>query len=132
MTTISTNVRASLPKLPDIKALDVYMLMCFVFGKAQAFYYSLNSKAPGCPVPKRMKFVQESLNVNESLGLWKVFLALLEYAFVNYKYYSKRSKLVRQEIIHKMKIIEGIYWKIKFWVGRNSKFLKFKKQWKHK
>ena len=35
MTTISTNVRASLPKLPDIKALDVYMLMCFVFGKAQ-------------------------------------------------------------------------------------------------
>ena len=33
MTTISTNVRASLPKLPDIKALDVYMLMCFVFGK---------------------------------------------------------------------------------------------------
>lgn len=31
MTTISTNVRASLPKLPDIKALDVYMLMCFVF-----------------------------------------------------------------------------------------------------
>ena len=35
MTTISTNVRASLPKLPDIKALDVYMLMCFVFEKVQ-------------------------------------------------------------------------------------------------
>lgn len=31
MTTISTNVRASLPKIPDIKALDVYMLICFVF-----------------------------------------------------------------------------------------------------
>ena len=41
MTTISTNVRASLPKLPDIKALDVYMLMCFVFEKVQ-FCFELN------------------------------------------------------------------------------------------
>ena len=48
MTTISTNVRASLPKLPDIKALDVYMLMCFVFGKAQARYRSFIFKAPDC------------------------------------------------------------------------------------
>ena len=29
MTTISTNVRASLPKIPGIKALDVYMLTSF-------------------------------------------------------------------------------------------------------
>lgn len=39
--------------------------------------------------------------------LVKVFLALLEYALVNYKYYSKRSKLVKREIIHHMKRIQG-------------------------
>ena len=38
MTTISTNVRASLPKIPDIKALDVYMLICFVFVFMVKFY----------------------------------------------------------------------------------------------
>ena len=38
-----------------------------------------------------------------------VFLALLEYALVNYKYYSKRSKLVKREIIHHMKRIEGLW-----------------------
>nr|CAB3248026.1 gamma-aminobutyric acid receptor subunit beta-3-like [Phallusia mammillata] len=31
ITTISTNVRQSLPKIPDIKALDVYLICCFVF-----------------------------------------------------------------------------------------------------
>nr|XP_002119693.1 gamma-aminobutyric acid receptor subunit beta-3-like [Ciona intestinalis] len=31
VTTISTNVRQSLPKIPDIKALDVYLICCFVF-----------------------------------------------------------------------------------------------------
>ena len=31
ITTISTNVRESLPKIPDIKSLDVYLLACFVF-----------------------------------------------------------------------------------------------------
>ena len=44
---------------------------------------------------------------NSCLDLSTVFLALLEYAFVNYKYFSKRSKLVRREIIHHMKRIEG-------------------------
>jgi len=31
ITTISTNVRQSLPKIPDIKAIDVYLIICFVF-----------------------------------------------------------------------------------------------------
>uniref|UniRef100_F6YFX5 Uncharacterized protein n=1 Tax=Ciona intestinalis TaxID=7719 RepID=F6YFX5_CIOIN len=50
VTTISTNVRQSLPKIPDIKALDVYLICCFVF----------------------------------------VFLALLEYAMVNYIFFTKQ------------------------------------------
>ena len=31
ITTISTNVRQSLPKIPDVKAIDVYLIICFVF-----------------------------------------------------------------------------------------------------
>ena len=58
MTTISTNVRASLPKIPDIKALDVYMLICFVF----------------------------------------VFMALLEYALVNYTFFGKKARMAKKKL----------------------------------
>ena len=58
MTTISTNVRASLPKIPDIKALDVYMLICFVF----------------------------------------VFMALLEYALVNYTFFGKKARIAKKKL----------------------------------
>lgn len=49
MTTISTHLRETLPKIPYVKAIDVYLMGCFVF----------------------------------------VFLALLEYAFVNYIFFGK-------------------------------------------
>jgi hypothetical protein len=52
MTTISTGVRSSLPRISYIKAIDIYLLMCFVF----------------------------------------VFAALLEYAAVNYAYWSERAR----------------------------------------
>lgn len=58
MTTISTNVRASLPKIPDIKALDVYMLVSFAF----------------------------------------VFMALLEYAMVNYTFFGKKARLAKKKL----------------------------------
>ncbi|CAF0984934.1 unnamed protein product [Brachionus calyciflorus] len=51
MTTISTGVRASLPRISYVKAIDIYLVTCFVF----------------------------------------VFAALLEYAAVNYSYWSKRA-----------------------------------------
>ncbi|XP_076822491.1 gamma-aminobutyric acid receptor subunit beta-1-like [Clavelina lepadiformis] len=41
ITTISTNVRQSLPKIPDIKALDVYLLCCFVFVFLALLEYAL-------------------------------------------------------------------------------------------
>ena len=50
MTTIYTHVSAGMPKIPDLKALDVFMLACFVF----------------------------------------VFMALLEYAVVNYSFFGRR------------------------------------------
>ncbi|XP_032080267.1 gamma-aminobutyric acid receptor subunit beta-1-like isoform X1 [Thamnophis elegans] len=49
MTTINTHLRETLPKIPYVKAIDIYLMGCFVF----------------------------------------VFLALLEYAFVNYTFFGK-------------------------------------------
>lgn len=56
MTTISTNVRAGLPKIGDIKALDVYMLVSFAF----------------------------------------VFMGLLEYALVNYLFFTRKDKILKK------------------------------------
>jgi hypothetical protein len=61
MTTISTGVRSSLPRISYVKAIDIYLLTCFIF----------------------------------------VFAALLEYAAVNYNYWSQRAKkrkLINQTI----------------------------------
>ncbi|XP_043829748.1 gamma-aminobutyric acid receptor subunit theta isoform X2 [Dromiciops gliroides] len=49
MTTINTHLRETLPKIPYVKAIDIYLMGCFVF----------------------------------------VFLALLEYAFVNYIFFGR-------------------------------------------
>ncbi|KAM4710258.1 gamma-aminobutyric acid receptor subunit beta-1 [Discoglossus pictus] len=56
MTTISTHLRETLPKIPYVKAIDVYLMGCFVF----------------------------------------VFLALLEYAFVNYIFFGKGPQLQKK------------------------------------
>ena len=52
MTTISNGVRSSLPRISYVKAIDIYLVMCFVF----------------------------------------VFAALLEYAAVNYTYWTSKGK----------------------------------------
>lgn len=49
MTTINTHLRETLPKIPYVKAIDMYLMGCFVF----------------------------------------VFLALLEYALVNYIFFGR-------------------------------------------
>lgn len=49
MTTINTHLRETLPKIPYVKAIDMYLMCCFVF----------------------------------------VFLALLEYALVNYIFFGR-------------------------------------------
>lgn len=40
MTTISTGVRASLPRISYIKAIDIYLVMCFVFVFAALLEYA--------------------------------------------------------------------------------------------
>ncbi|XP_069046752.1 gamma-aminobutyric acid receptor subunit beta-1 isoform X1 [Lepisosteus oculatus] len=56
MTTISTHLRETLPKIPYVKAIDIYLMGCFVF----------------------------------------VFLALLEYAFVNYIFFGRGPHLQKK------------------------------------
>ncbi|XP_048834048.1 gamma-aminobutyric acid receptor subunit beta-3-like isoform X4 [Brienomyrus brachyistius] len=53
MTTINTHLRETLPKIPYVKAIDLYLMGCFVF----------------------------------------VFLALLEYAFVNYIFFGRGPQM---------------------------------------
>ncbi|PAV55864.1 hypothetical protein WR25_24951 [Diploscapter pachys] len=57
MTTISTGVRQSLPRISYVKSIDIYLVMCFFF----------------------------------------VFMALLEYAAVNYNYWGRKSKRISEE-----------------------------------
>ncbi|XP_041115848.1 gamma-aminobutyric acid receptor subunit beta-3 isoform X2 [Polyodon spathula] len=56
MTTINTHLRETLPKIPYVKAIDLYLMGCFVF----------------------------------------VFLALLEYAFVNYIFFGRGPQLQKK------------------------------------
>ena len=56
MTTINTHLRETLPKIPYVKAIDMYLMGCFVF----------------------------------------VFLALLEYAFVNYIFFGRGPKMQKK------------------------------------
>ncbi|XP_028837554.1 gamma-aminobutyric acid receptor subunit beta-1 [Denticeps clupeoides] len=57
MTTINTHLRETLPKIPYVKAIDIYLMGCFVF----------------------------------------VFLALLEYAFVNYIFFGRGPHLQKKK-----------------------------------
>ncbi len=56
MTTINTHLRETLPKIPYVKAIDMYLMGCFVF----------------------------------------VFLALLEYAFVNYIFFGRGPQIQKK------------------------------------
>uniref|UniRef100_A0A8C7M6S8 Gamma-aminobutyric acid type A receptor subunit beta3 n=1 Tax=Oncorhynchus kisutch TaxID=8019 RepID=A0A8C7M6S8_ONCKI len=56
LTTINTHLRETLPKIPYVKAIDMYLMGCFVF----------------------------------------VFLALLEYAFVNYVFFGRGHRMQKK------------------------------------
>jgi gamma-aminobutyric acid receptor subunit beta len=40
MTTISTGVRSSLPRISYVKAIDIYLVMCFIFVFAALLEYA--------------------------------------------------------------------------------------------
>lgn len=61
MTTISTGVRSSLPRISYVKAIDIYLVMCFVFVFAALLEYAaVNYTYWGKRAKKKLKKVKDS------------------------------------------------------------------------
>lgn len=61
MTTISTGVRSSLPRISYVKAIDIYLVMCFVFVFAALLEYAaVNYTYWGARAKKKSKKPKES------------------------------------------------------------------------
>jgi len=60
MTTISTGVRSSLPRISYVKAIDIYLVMCFVFVFAALLEYAaVNYTYWGARAKKKSKKTKE-------------------------------------------------------------------------
>ncbi|CAL4069877.1 unnamed protein product, partial [Meganyctiphanes norvegica] len=67
MTTISTGVRSSLPRISYVKAIDIYLVMCFVFVFAALLEYSaVNYTYWGQRAKKKAKKMKESNGQNKT------------------------------------------------------------------
>ena len=65
MTTISTGVRSSLPRISYVKAIDIYLVMCFVFVFAALLEYAaVNYTYWGARAKKKKK--EKKLRVIDS------------------------------------------------------------------
>ena len=61
MTTISTGVRSSLPRISYVKAIDIYLVMCFVFVFAALLEYAaVNYTYWGARAKRKAKRMKES------------------------------------------------------------------------
>jgi hypothetical protein len=61
MTTISTGVRSSLPRISYVKAIDIYFVMCFVFVFAALLEYAaVNYTYWGALAKKKSKRTREA------------------------------------------------------------------------
>ncbi|XP_067134198.1 gamma-aminobutyric acid receptor subunit beta-like isoform X2 [Centruroides vittatus] len=71
MTTISTGVRSSLPRISYVKAIDIYLVMCFVFVFAALLEYAaVNYTYWGARAKKKTKMKdnkQDSMYTNEEI-----------------------------------------------------------------
>ncbi|XP_064093340.1 gamma-aminobutyric acid receptor subunit beta-like isoform X4 [Macrobrachium nipponense] len=66
MTTISTGVRSSLPRISYVKAIDIYLVMCFVFVFAALLEYAaVNYTYWGQRAKKKAKKMKESNGQNK-------------------------------------------------------------------
>lgn len=67
MTTISTGVRSSLPRISYVKAIDIYLVMCFVFVFAALLEYAaVNYTYWGARAKKKSKKKENYLNAKIS------------------------------------------------------------------
>ncbi|KAG1652040.1 Gamma-aminobutyric acid receptor subunit beta-like [Nymphon striatum] len=70
MTTISTGVRSSLPRISYVKAIDIYLVMCFVFVFAALLEYAaVNYTYWGARAKKKVKKLRESNNSKAADGV---------------------------------------------------------------
>lgn len=68
MTTISTGVRSSLPRISYVKAIDIYLVMCFVFVFAALLEYAaVNYTYWGARARKRAKIKNRDLSASPSI-----------------------------------------------------------------
>lgn len=83
MTTISTGVRSSLPRISYVKAIDIYLVMCFVFVFAALLEYAaVNYTYWGARAKKKSKKNKEAEKKVSS----------------EYYYECWRNKLISREI----------------------------------
>ena len=67
MTTISTGVRSSLPRISYVKAIDIYLVMCFVFVFAALLEYAaVNYTYWGARAKRKAKRLKEQRRRYES------------------------------------------------------------------
>lgn len=65
MTTISTGVRSSLPRISYVKAIDIYLVMCFVFVFAALLEYAaVNYTYWGARAKKKSKKIKDEKKVS--------------------------------------------------------------------
>ena len=86
MTTISTGVRSSLPRISYVKAIDIYLVMCFVFVFAALLEYAaVNYTYWGARAKKKKK--EKKLRViNNVLLLQQSILSLLPSRYFRWIY----------------------------------------------
>ena len=67
MTTISTGVRSSLPRISYVKAIDIYLVMCFVFVFAALLEYAaVNYTYWGARAKRKAKRMKEAKKTEDT------------------------------------------------------------------
>ena len=74
MTTISTGVRSSLPRISYVKAIDIYLVMCFVFVFAALLEYAaVNYTYWGARAKKKKKEKKQKEKEQKELIVVRIF-----------------------------------------------------------
>ena len=80
MTTISTGVRSSLPRISYVKAIDIYLVMCFVFVFAALLEYAaVNYTYWGARAKKKAKRMKDENKPKEEFQVIQYFVFLFIY-----------------------------------------------------
>lgn len=83
MTTISTGVRSSLPRISYVKAIDIYLVMCFVFVFAALLEYAaVNYTYWGARAKRKAKRLRQQQQQQQSKQLLQVRRSLLSRSYL--------------------------------------------------